>query len=122
MLDEKKIEEAANECSEIALKEVPFRCADDVKVGAKLGIEWFKKNIWHDATKNKEPQGVSTNRGVLVIGIRKGRVAYQYLWTDMEDCHKDLDILVDQVPKIYSHALWAYVRDLIPFNLLQEKL
>lgn len=47
MIDEKKIEEAANKCADNALKEVSFRCFDDVKTGATLGISWVLDNLWH---------------------------------------------------------------------------
>lgn len=69
---------------------------------------------WHDARKEKQPQGVCGNNAVLVVALRNGRVAYKYLWTDMEDCWKDLDLLTPPTKKVYDKVLWAYVRDLVP--------
>lgn len=71
-------------------------------------------DIWHDARKEKQPQGVCDNNTVLVVGLRNGRVAYKHLWADMEDCWKDLDLLTLPTKKVFDKVLWAYVRDLVP--------
>ena len=71
-------------------------------------------SVWHDARKEKQPQGVCDNNAVLVVGLRNGRVAYKHLWADMEDCWKDLDLLAPPSKMVYDKVLWAYVRDLVP--------
>lgn len=110
MIDEKKIEKAAEEWADGAFEDQAVLA----ELSFKEGINWYRNEVWHDATIDAEPKGVSGNRGVLVVGIRKGRVSYKYLWTDWEGCYNDLELLVDQVPTWYSHALWAYIRDLVP--------
>lgn len=71
-------------------------------------------DVWHDASKDKQPQGVCDNNAVLVVGLRNERVSYKYLWVDMEDCWQDLDLLTPPTKKLYDKVLWAYVRDLVP--------
>lgn len=69
--------------------------------------------LWHDAKKEK-PNGGSDNNAILLVGLRNGRVDYKYLWTDMEDCWKDIDLLTPPLKKLYDKVLWAYINDLIP--------
>ena len=70
--------------------------------------------IWHDARKEKQPQGVCDNNPVLLIGIRRGRVSYSYLWSDWEQLYEDIELMADTPIRIYERVLWAYVRDLVP--------
>lgn len=69
-------------------------------------------SVWHDARKEKHPEGVCGNNPVVVVGLRKGRISYRYLWEDWEDCWKDLEVLAEC--KTYDKALWACLRDLVP--------
>ena len=71
MIDEKKIEEAANEYSDGAFEDQ----AALSKVSFKAGIDWFKENLWHDASE--EPK-----EGMLVLTdtqsiANKGHICWQ---------------------------------------------
>ena len=72
--------------------------------------------VWHDATVEKQPQKVCGNNPVLVVGLRKGRISYKYLWTDMEDLLQDLELLtILEEKKPYEKVMWAYLKDVVPY-------
>lgn len=89
----------------------------DKPEGYKNGaIEYTNlSDVWHDVIVEKQPQKVCGNNPVLVVGLRKGRISYRYLWTDMEDCWKDLDLLTPPTKKVYDKVLWSYLKDIVPF-------
>ena len=73
-------------------------------------------SVWHDAKVEKQPQKVCGNNPVLVVGLRKGRISYKYLWTDMEDLWEDLELLTPLTGKgLYDKVLWAYIKDVVPY-------
>lgn len=72
--------------------------------------------VWHDATVEKQPQKVCGNNPVLVVCLRKGRISYKYLWTDMEDLWQDLELLtILEEKKPYEKVMWAYLKDVVPY-------
>ena len=64
---------------------------------------------------SEKPQKVCGNNPVLVVGLRNGRISYRYLWTDMEDLWKDLDLLTPPSKNLYDKVLWAYLKDVVPY-------
>ena len=73
-------------------------------------------DAWHDAIVEKQPQKVCGNNTVLVVGLRKGRISYRYLWTDMEDLWQDLELLtLLEEKKLYDKVMWAYLKDVVPY-------
>ena len=73
-------------------------------------------DAWHDAIVEKQPQKVCGNNPVLVVGLRKGRISYRYLWTDMEDLWQDLELLTPlEEKKLYDKVMWAYLKDVVPY-------
>lgn len=73
-------------------------------------------DAWHDAIVEKQPQEVCGINPVLVVGLRKGRISYRYLWTDMEDLWQDLELLTPlEEKKLYDKVMWAYLKDVVPY-------
>ena len=73
-------------------------------------------DAWHDAIVEKQPQKVCGNNPVLVVGLRKGRISYRYLRTDMEDLWQDLELLtLLEEKKLYDKVMWAYLKDVVPY-------
>ena len=95
-----------------------FSYVTDKPEGYKSGaIEYTNlSEVWHDAKVEKQPQGVCGNNPVLVVGLRKSRISYRYLWTDMEDLWEDLKLLTPLAEKkLYDKVLWAYLKDVVPY-------
>lgn len=105
---------ADNDCqlgSNIPVGKKPFPMEED------NCIEYTNlSGVWHDATVEKQPQKVCGNNPVLVVGLRKGRISYKYLWTDMEDLWQDLELLtILEEKKPYEKVMWAYLKDVVPY-------
>lgn len=112
MIDEKKIEEAAD-------KYVKETCTEDMspvtKVTAEMsfhkGINWFLDNLWHDASEEPE-----RDRDILLeyenghpSDVRM-RLPYQYENIYSSLCEKYWSAMV----KIEKITRWLYIDDLLP--------
>lgn len=93
MIDEKKIEESAEkECGGYAL----------AKEGFKVGINWFKKNIWHDSE-----EAPLNDELLLVQRIDHRLVRYDiFTWDSFNDKW-------EEVKGNYNITKWCYLKDLI---------
>ena len=72
-------------------------------------------SAWHDARKERNPQGMSVNNAVIVVGLCNGRLSYRHVWnlgTNMENCWQDIELLANS--NVYDKVLWAYLIDLVP--------
>lgn len=107
MIDEKKIEEAANSSAEhyrwevaISDDEVRTLCKKVFKEGAHWAIQEFLKGLWHDA--NEEPRNKAS---VLVIGGDNNDTIY-YLVSDYQDWNHEVEL--------WDINKWCYLDDLFP--------
>lgn len=104
MIDENKIAEAAdlnadkyNPCRSTLDKEEACRAS------FKDGVEWFKKNIWHDASEEPE-----INKKLVVQCINyMGDIDYEEYTNDSLISWKDWVIS-------YRILKWCYIKDILP--------
>ena len=99
MIDEKKIEEAAKEYA--FKKDIFLQCG--CHIGFLEGIDWFKKNIWHDAKEQPLQDEL-----LIMQYIKDRRVKYiMYCWSSSKNCSW-AEEMIDFHP-----TKWCYLKDLI---------
>lgn len=99
MIDEKKIEEAAKEYA--SERDIFLKCG--CHIGFKNGIDWFKKNLWHDAKEQPKIDEL-----LIIQYIKERRVKYMmYCWDSSKDCSW-AEEMIDFHP-----TKWCYLKDLI---------
>lgn len=98
MIDEKKIEEAIKEYT--SKKDIFLKCG--CHIGFKAGIDWFKKNIWHDSE-----EAPLNDELLLVQRIDHRLVRYDiFTWDSFNDKW-------EEVKGNYNITKWCYLKDLI---------
>lgn len=103
MIDDKKIEEAANKiCDYGSIYDSNYRIFG-FKCGVKWAINEFLKNLWHDSKKEPEE-----NRNIL-IEHKCGDLHY---YTKNYDCYYEDPW--DAKVRILNITRWLYIDDLFP--------
>lgn len=98
MIDDKKIEHAAQEYNPIN-----DMLGEEARTSFKHGVEWFKSALWHDASEEPE-----SDKFILIRYVDyKGNVEY------------GTDILAPPITwnnwvEICKITKWCYVEDLLP--------
>lgn len=118
MIDEKKIEEAANSSAEqnrwevaISDEEVITLCKKVFKEGAHWAIQEFLKGLWHDA--KEEPK-------------EKGYIITKWWVDSLNDTYYECDNIQDRVKwgeyTKGNHIMgWCYLSDILPTQKGGEK-
>ena len=102
MIDEKKIEEAANGYSKILREHQTLSFAyRDFKEGAHWAINEFLKGLWHDASE--KPQDFNE---WIIIKYDK----YSYVAARQVKKEDHWDNVVKHVPSFH----WCYLSDILP--------
>ena len=98
MIDEKKIEEAAEEYSDCAFEDQ----AALAKVSFKAGINWLLDNLWHDASEEPEVG----RRVIVMLKNREGQDKF-YI--------SDRDPMFNwqEEVKVCGFIRWFYADDLL---------
>lgn len=100
MIDKKKIEEAAKEYSEKKSDEYSWQLTHAASF--KTGVDWFKKNIWHDVK-----EAPLNDELLLIQRIDKHLVRYGiFTWDSLSDKW-------EEVKDNYNITKWCYLKDLI---------
>ena len=98
MIDEKKIEEATKEY--VSKRDIFLKCG--CHMGFKAGIDWFKKNLWHDVKEQPKVDEL-----LIVQYIKERKVKYMmYCW----------DLIYAswaETAKGFCITKWCYLKDLI---------
>lgn len=99
MIDEKKIEEAATKYAESQYDNYDIHAST---AAFKAGIDWFKKNLWHDVKEQPKVDEL-----LIVQYIKERKVKYMmYCW----------DLIYDswaETAKGFCITKWCYLKDLI---------
>ena len=99
MIDEKKIEEAAKEYA--SERDIFLKCG--CHIGFKNGIDWFKKNLWHDA--KEQPK---FDEKIIIAQNFNGKLSYDFTIQYSEDEYTWEDNV-----SYYNITKWCYLKDLI---------
>lgn len=99
MIDEKKIKEAAKEYADN--RPIIINCG--ANMGFQAGIDWFKKNIWHDVKEQPKVDEL-----LIVQYIKEHRVKYMMLTYNSLSNYNWREHRVN-----YNITKWCYLKDLI---------
>lgn len=99
MIDEKKIEEAAKEYADD--RPIIINCG--ANMGFRAGIDWFKKNLWHDV--KEQPK---FDEKIIIAQNFNGKVTYDFFIQYEED-----EYTWEKNASYYNITKWCYLKDLI---------
>ena len=99
MIDEKKIEEAAKKYA--SERDIFLKCG--CHIGFIEGVDWFKKNLWHDT--KEQPK---FDEKIIIVQNFDGKDTYNSFSQSNED-----EYTWEENVSLYNIIKWCYLKDLI---------